>query len=92
LPPEDIVDAIKDAVALIRSCAVEDSEGALAIVQGTQNLPYVTAMVATAAAIICRRGQLDDASISPFLDSVMAELTDRLLDRVSTGGAVTSHR
>jgi len=81
LAPEVILDAIKDAVALIRCCATQDSDGILAIVGGTENLPYLTAMIATAAAIICRRGELDDASIGPFLGSVAAELTDRLLDR-----------
>jgi hypothetical protein len=81
LTPEAIHDAIRDTAALILACAVQDNEGILAIVSGTDNLPYLTAMTATAAAIICRRGQLDDASIGALLGSVAAELTDRLLDQ-----------
>jgi hypothetical protein len=81
LAPVVIVDAIKDAIALIRCCATQDDAGILAIVGGTDNLPYLTAMTAAAAAIICRRGELDDASIGAFLGSVAAELTDRLLDQ-----------
>ena len=53
LPPGVVVDAIKDAIALIRACATRDDAGIFAIVGSTENLPYLTAMTAAAAAIIC---------------------------------------
>ena len=91
LPPGVVADAIKDAVALIRCCATQDNAGILAIVGSTENLPYLTAMTAAAAAIICRRAELDDASMGPFLGSVASELTDRLLDQLARSGEVSSH-
>lgn len=91
LAPAAVLDAIRDSVALIRCCATQDSAGILAIVNGTDNPCYLAGMTAAAAAVICRRGELDDASIGPFLDSVATELTDRLLDQQRPAGEVTSH-
>jgi hypothetical protein len=82
LGPEAVFDAIKDAVALIRACAAKDDEGVLAIVRSTENLPYLTAMTATAAVIICRRAGLhDNAAASALLGTVLEELADRLVSR-----------
>jgi hypothetical protein len=92
LPPETAVDALKDACAVVRCAAANDLEGLGAVINGNEHPRRLVMVIASVAAVICRRGGLDDAGIAALLAGIASELTDLLLDQEKPAEGGGSHR
>lgn len=92
LAPDIGFDALKDAVALIKCTAAEDSEGIGVIANGNAHPRCLAGAVAAIAVMVCRRGHLDNAGIDALLSEIASQAGDWLLDQQRPAEAVISHR
>lgn len=86
LAPDTTFDAMKDAVASIKCAAAYDREGQDAVINGCEHPRRLVMVIASVAAVICRRGGLDDAGIAVLLGEIAGELGDLLLDQPPAEG------
>lgn len=86
LPPDRGMDALRDAIAAVKCCATDDSEGLHAILMGTGDPRGALGMLAAITAGILANGGLPGQASGPLLDDVGRQVADGLLDLMAAAG------
>lgn len=74
------VDCYRDASAVVRAYANGDCEGAYAVLTGTDAPRHLAAALATVVVMVAKRGGLNTAQITEWMNDITSDVTDAILD------------